>query len=107
MTHSLPLEEHTRSKLAKILEILKREADQAPFEVEVWLKANAQHPHHRAEIHVKTAHFNMHTHDESGADMYVSVDNAIDKMVDMLKKEKERRRDERRRPNSEKADFQK
>lgn len=107
MTHSLPLEEHTRSKLAKILDIVKHEADQSPFQIEVWLKANAQHPHHRAEVHVKTAHFNFHTHDETGADMYVSIDNAIDKMVEMLKKEKERRRDARRTPNTEKANFQK
>ena len=107
MSHSQPLEQHARSKLAKISDAIKHEADLLPFTIEVWLKANAQHPHHRAEIHVKTAHFNMHTHDESGADMYVAVDNAIDKMVDMLKKEKERRREQRRRPSSEKADFQK
>lgn len=107
MSHSLPLEEHTRSKLVKILDIVKRESDQTPFEVEVWLRANAQHPHHRAEVHIKTAHFNLHTQDETGADMYVSIDNAIDKMVAMLKKERERRRDDRRTPNSEKANFQK
>ena len=107
MSHSQPLEEHTRSKVGKIADTIKHEADHLPFEIEVWLKANAQHPHHRAEVHVRTARFNFHTHDEGGADMYVAVDNAIDKMVEMLKKEKERRRDARRTPNTDKAMFQK
>jgi ribosome-associated translation inhibitor RaiA len=39
--------------------------------------------------------------------MYVCIDNAIDKMVEILKKEKERRRDARREPDNEKAKFQK
>lgn len=107
MAHSKPLEDHTLSKLMKIADIVKAEGHQTPFDVEVWLKANSQHPHHRAEVHLKTAHLNLHAHDEGGADMYVAIDNAIDKVVGMIKKEKERRKDERRTSISEKAMFQK
>jgi ribosomal subunit interface protein len=106
MTHSQPMEDHVRQKVGKISEFLKYETQLLPFNIEVWLKANAQHPHHQVELHVKTAHFNLHTHDE-GTDIYVALDNTIDTMVELVKKEKERRRDARRMPNNEKAKFQK
>lgn len=104
MSHSDPMEEHSRQKLAKIEEILHGEADLTPFDIELWLKANPQHPHHRVDLHLKTAHFNFHTHEE-GTDMYFAIDSAIDKMVEIAKKEREKRKDKRRGSSGPKGDF--
>ena len=104
MPHSAPLEDHAREKLNKLKTILKAQADASPFYVELWLKANKQHPHHAAELHVRTPIFNLHTHDE-GPDMYIVLDNAIDKMVVLAKKEKERNLDRTHKPDTEKKKF--
>lgn len=104
MPHSDPLEAHSREKLAKIEEILRGQADATPFNIELWLKANKLHPHHRAELHVKTPIFNCNAHDE-GPDMYISVDNAIDKVIKQLKKGKERMLDKHHKPETDKKNF--
>jgi ribosomal subunit interface protein len=105
MEHSAPLEEHTLSKLEKLHELLKAEDYKSPFYVEAWLKSNKKHPHsHMAELHLKTSGLNLHAHD-SGADLYVAMDNAIDAMVKLVKKEKEKNRDKSHKAKSEKTDF--
>ena len=104
MPHSAPLEEHAREKLGKLETILKAQSHASPFFVELWLKANKQHPHHAAELHVRTALFNLHTHNE-GADMYVVVDSVIDKMVVLTKKEKDRHMDKTHKPDTDKKKF--
>lgn len=104
MPHSAPLEQHALTKLTKIEEILKAQAEATPFTVEMWLKANKQHPHHAAELHVRTPIFNLHAHDE-GPDMYIVADNTIDKMVTLLKKEKERMLEKFQKPETDKKNF--
>ncbi len=104
MPHSDPMEHHIRAKLVKISEILQGQADATPFNIEVWLKANKLHPHHRVEIHVKTPIVDLHAHDE-GTDMYIAADNAIDKMVALIRKDKERMRDKFQRPETDKKKF--
>ena len=99
MPHSEPLEEHTTKKLDKVLAFVDDEI--RPFHVEVWLKANKTHPHHGVEIHLRTPHFNLHAHKE-GTDMYVAVDEAIDKIVTLLLKEKEKTRDKYHKVDTEK-----
>jgi ribosomal subunit interface protein len=89
MPHSTVIDQHARTKLSKIEEILKGQARATPFNVEMWLTANKQHPHHEANLHVKTPVFNLDAHDE-GPDMYIVIDTVIDRMIGMLKKEKER-----------------
>lgn len=104
MDHSEPLDAHTRAKLQKISEMLSKEQNIMPLFAEFWLKANKQHPHHSAEFHLRTPRFDLHSHDE-GPDLYIVVDNTIDKMVAQLKKEKERFRDNHRKPDSDKSKF--
>ncbi|MCB9493446.1 MAG: ribosome-associated translation inhibitor RaiA [Epsilonproteobacteria bacterium] len=106
MDHSGPLESHARQKLRKIADFFKDEESMQPFTVELWMKANKLHPHHRAELHVKTPQFNLNAHDE-GTDMYVSVDNAIDKMVKLITKEKSKVRDKQRKADTDKKIFTK
>ncbi len=103
MPHSGPLEEHTSTKLDKISSFI--DDSLRPLHVEVWLKANKQHPHHWAEIHLKTPHFDINAHSE-GVDMYTTVDNTIDKVVTLLLKEKEKRQDkDRKNVDTEKRKF--
>ena len=102
--HSDPMEQHTREKLTKILDFLADRAHMAPLFAEVFLKANKQHPHHSVEVHLRTPQFNLNAKDE-GPDMYVCIDTAIDKMVTLLKKHKERSIDEKHKPDTEKRRF--
>lgn len=102
MPHSDPLEQHCRAKLTKLDEFTKDNA--SPCYTELWLKANKQHPHHAVELHLKTPHFDLHAHDE-GADMYIVIDNTIDKMVTLIKKEKEKSRDKHRKRETDKEEF--
>ncbi|KKQ33106.1 MAG: hypothetical protein US49_C0002G0001 [candidate division TM6 bacterium GW2011_GWF2_37_49] len=104
MEHSEPLDSHTRSKLQKVSDMLSKEENITPLFAEFWLKSHKQHPHSSAEFHLKTPRFDLHAHDE-GTDLYVVVDNTIDKMVAQLKKEKERFRESHRKPDSEKSRF--
>ena len=103
MEHSAPLEKHASQKLDKILDVLREETN-PPFFAEMWIKANRQHPHHAVEIHLKTPTMNLHAQEEN-PDMYIAVDSAVDKMVTLIKKEKERRREERRHPETDKSKF--
>lgn len=80
MEHSDPLEAHARQKLEKINEILTNGEEPSPFFVEIWLKAHKTHPHHGVELHLKLQDLDFHAHDE-GVDMYVMIDNTIDKII--------------------------
>jgi ribosomal subunit interface protein len=104
MPHSEPLETHTNEKIEKIFEVLKKATEMTPFNVEVWLKAHKTHPHHVAEMHLKTKNFDLMAHDE-GPDMYIAVDNTVDKMVRLIKKEKERMSDRHHKIENEKKSF--
>ena len=104
MPHSDPLEEHTLQKIQKIRTFVDDSV--RPFNLEIWLKANKTHPHHAVEIHLKTPSFNLHTHEE-GVDLYVATDHAIDKLVHLLVKEKEKTLDKHHKIANEKREFEK
>jgi ribosomal subunit interface protein len=104
MKHSDPIEQHTREKLEKLHELLKNDDLKPPFYVEFWLKANKPHPHHKAELHLKTSTFDLHSHDE-GTDLYVAIDNTIDKMIALVRKEKAKKRDKYMKAENEKRSF--
>ena len=102
MDHSDPLEQHAQQKLDKLEEFLDNE--QTPLYIELRLTSNSLHPHHHVELHLKTPLFNLNTHDE-GTDMYVMVDNTIDKMVSLVKKEKAKIKDKEQKTSNEKGEF--
>ncbi len=104
MTHSDPLEAHANLKLDKIMDMLKEGEEPTPLYLEVWLKAHKKHPHHGAELHLKTPRFDLHAHDE-GTDIYVVLDNAIDKMIELFKKAKRKALDKEHKEGNEKAQF--
>lgn len=104
MPHSDPLEQHALQKFEKISEHLKGEENLTPLHAELWLKANKQHPHHAAELHLKTPRFDLNAHNE-GPDMYVVIDTTIDKMIKLLTKEKDKRNDKSKKVETEKTKF--
>lgn len=104
MDHSDSIENHANEKLNKIEEMLKGSDWQTPMFIELWLKANKQHVHHKADLHLKTPQFDLNSHDEN-TDMYVAIDNAIDKMVKLLKKEKSKIKEKTKKTNTEKRNF--
>lgn len=106
MEHSDLLEQHTRQKLERLFELLRSEVDSTPFLVEIVLRANALHPHHSVEFHLRTKHFDLNAHEE-GADMYVAVDDTIDKMAMLVKKDKEKLQDKHQKQDNEKRRFMK
>lgn len=104
MPHSDLLEAHTHEKMEKIYEVLKDEVEKTPFNIEVWLKAHKVHPHHVAEMHLKTKNYDLMAHDE-GPDLYVAMDNTIDKMIKLIKKEKDKMNDRHHKVANEKNNF--
>ena len=105
MPHSDPIETHTIEKLEKLHELLKSHDQKPPFYVELWLKVNKPHPHHRVELHLKTSTFDLHSHDE-GPDLYVAIDNTIDKMITLVRKEKSKQRDKYTKVETKKRVFE-
>lgn len=100
------LEQHIHKKIERLLELLQDEASSTPFLFEFWLKAHAQHAHHAVEFHLRTKHFNHNAH-ESDPDMYLAVDNVIDTMTKLVKKEKEKMLDRHHKQENEKKIFSK
>ena len=105
MDHSSVLEEHAFQKLIKVEDLLVGEELQSPHFIEVWFKAHKRHPHHAVELHLKTPQFDLHAHDE-GADMYIALDNTIDKMVKQLHDHKSRILDKKHKVKNEKREFE-
>ena len=105
MPHSNALEEHARAKLEKVQALFKHNSADQPLYIEFFLNAQTAHvKHHSTELHVKTGRLNLTTHD-TGADMYAVVDSTVDKMVRMIKKEKDKNGDKKHRVRTEKTAF--
>ena len=102
--HSQALENHAREKLEKLTALFKNRNADHPLFIELFLNAQTAHTHHSAELHVKTNNVNVTTHDE-GADMYVVAENTINKMIAVIKKEKEKNKEKKQRVKTEKTDF--
>ncbi len=104
MDHSNPMENHAKEKLSKIDELLKTSNWETPKHLELWLNSNPQHPHHSAELHLKTPQFDLNTHYED-TEMYLVIDTVIDKMIKLLIKEKQKVTDKKQKVDTSKKDF--
>ncbi|MCK4499259.1 HPF/RaiA family ribosome-associated protein [Candidatus Babeliales bacterium] len=104
MDHSEPLEEHVNRRLDKVEEYLKNE--ELPQHIEVRLTGGHVHAHNKVEIHLKTKNFNLDASraSETGK-MYEVVDDAVDRIVALYKKEKQRLVDRHKKHVNEKVDF--
>jgi ribosomal subunit interface protein len=103
MEHSSPLESHAHQKIEKIKSMFSDAEAVTPFFVELWLKAHKTHPHHGAELHLKAGELDLHAHEE-GTDMYVVVDNTIDKIVEQIKKHRALMKNKSKRDHKEESE---
>lgn len=104
MDHSKLMKEHINKKLNRIEELVKDPIWATPKYVEFFLNSHPQHPHHKVELILKTPQFDLCTHAE-GVEMYAVVDSAIDKMVTLLKKDKQKLQDKRQKVETAKNKF--
>jgi ribosomal subunit interface protein len=99
------MEAHVRQKLQKIVDMVGEQFKGEPFWVEVFLKANFQHQHHRVEINLKTPRFDLNAHYEN-PDMYWAIDHTIDRIVEQLVKHKGIAQDKKQKRETEKTAFE-
>ena len=104
MDHSDPMEQHAHDKLAKIEDLLAGNEWETPKFIELWLEAHRKHPHNKVELHLKTPQFDLHAHSEE-TDIYFAIDETVDKMVKLLKKEKQKLKDKNQKVQTNKKDF--
>jgi ribosomal subunit interface protein len=89
MNHSEPMEAHVNKQLEKVQHFLMNE--RTPIHIDMVLTASRLHAHPRAELRIKTPHFDLVTHyEKEGIDLYEAIDHTIDKMYKLLHEEKKR-----------------
>lgn len=89
MDHSMPMEEHVNKQLEKVEKLLANE--RPPIYIDMVLTASKVRQHPRAELRIKTPHYDLVTHYEhEGVDMYDAIDRTIDTMYKRLQAEKKK-----------------
>ena len=92
MEHSDVMEKHANDQLAKIIEFL--EHDRGPVYIDLYLEPSRVHRHHRVELHVKGAEYNLNSsHEHEGMDFYQTLDHVIDVMYRELHEAKRKNHD--------------
>ncbi len=95
MDHSDVMEEYVNQQLAKIETFLENEP--TPIYIDVVLEASKVREHPRAELRIKTCHYDLVSNYEySGVDMYDVIDRVIDVMYKQLRAAKEKGLDKRK-----------
>ncbi len=97
MEHSPVLEEFAQKHLEKIERLL--ESEPTPVSIDLVLEAHPTHAHHKVELRVKTPHYDLVAQHE-GPEMYQEVDRVTDKMIQEIRRAKERFNEEKK-----KSDF--
>lgn len=93
MGHSDVMEAYANDQLEKIVEFL--ENDRGPVHIDLYLEPSKVHEHHRVELHVKSAEYNLNSHYErEGMSFYDTLDHVIDVMYRQLHERKRRNHDE-------------
>lgn len=104
MDHSDALEKHANERIDKIQVLL--EGTGLPQSIEVRFKFNPHGAHHEIEVHLVSKEITTDSH-ASNSEMYAALDEAMDRITDLVKKSKSRHRDEHHKVHNEKTDFYK
>lgn len=95
MDHSEPMEAHVNKQLEKIEHFLLNE--RTPTHIDMVLTASKVRAHPRAELRIKTPHYDLVSHYEhEGIDIYQAIDRVIDTMYKQLHKEKQKNNEKMR-----------
>lgn len=91
------LEEFANKHLEKVEKLL--ETERTPIWIDLVLEASTVHAHNKVELRVKTPNYELVAHHE-GPEMYQEIDRVIDKMIQEIRRAKERRVDETKKGNA-------
>lgn len=92
MEHSDVMEAYANEKLEKIVTFL--ESDRGPVYIDLYLEPSKVHEHHRVELHVKSAEYNLNSsYEKEGMDFYDVLDHVIDVMYRELHEAKRKNHD--------------
>jgi ribosomal subunit interface protein len=100
MEQSPVLEEFAQKHLEKLEKLLSTEP--TPVFVDLVLEAHHTHHHHKVELRVITPHYDLIAHHE-GPEMYQEVERVTDKMVQEIRRAKERFTTEQRKKDTYKG----
>jgi len=93
MDHSDVMQEYANGQLERIVNFL--ENDRGPVFIDLYLEPSNVHRHHRVELHVKSADYNLNSsYEHEGMDFYDTLDRVIDVMYRELHEHKRRNHDE-------------
>ena len=81
------LEEFAQKHLEKVEKLLENE--NTPIIIDLTLEASAVHAHNRVELLVKTPNYDLIAHHE-GPELYQEIDRVTDKMIQEIRRAKER-----------------
>ena len=91
------LEEFANKHLEKVEKLLENE--RTPIWIDLILEASTVHAHNKVELRVKTPHYELVAHHE-GPEMYQEIDRVTDKMVQEIRRAKEKRVDNAKKVDS-------
>jgi len=92
MEHSDVMQEYANGQLEKIINFL--ENDRGPVYIDLYLEPSKVHEHHRVELHVKAAEYNLNSsYEHEGMGFYETLDRVIDVMYRQLCEQKRKNHD--------------
>lgn len=94
------LEEFINTHLEKVTKLLENEP--TPIMIDFILDASHVHAHDKVELRIKTPHYDLIANHE-GPEMYQEIDRVTDKMVDEIRRAKEKRVDAQKKGDSFKS----
>jgi ribosomal subunit interface protein len=93
MDHSDVMEAHAHEQLEKVVNFL--ENDRGPVFIDLYLEPSKVHKHHRVELHVKSADYNLNSsYEHEGMGFYETLDHVIDVMYRELHEAKRKHHDQ-------------
>lgn len=87
------MEKHINEQLAKITHFLRHEP--SPIYIEIFVMPGKVHAHHKIDFVLKSPHYTLDVHKE-GPEIYKVLDEVIDIMYLQLRKEKDKRIEDRK-----------
>lgn len=92
MDHSDVMEKYANEQLEKIIQFL--ESDRGPVYIDLYLEPSHVHEHHRIELHVKSAEYDINSsYEHEGMGFYEVLDRVMDTMYLKLHEVKRKNHD--------------
>jgi len=104
MAHSDALEAHANQRIDKIEKLL--EGSGLPQSVEVHLKCQPHGKFHEVDVHLISKDIKTNA-SASNAEMYLALDEAIERVIETIKRQRGKQLDSEHKPHTAKTDFYK